>query len=185
MDAEQLPTLQIARYIVLLNASPNLFLREFSKVPKQSGALETEKRLSLEHVLSLTTSYEATAASRGSETYPLGFEQYDVKTAFRQIERGRQPGEATADDANIRLTVTVQNGIVAHTNGGRGVVAIRVSVHFAHMDDCGLIGVPSKKRLRRSADKSMPVEAPVSIPAIALPAPGPRPKPCPLNPVAT
>jgi aminomethyltransferase len=42
---------------------------------------------------------------------------------------------------------------------------------------CSRISVPSKKRLSRNSDRSIPVSVAVNIPAVALPAPGPIPKP--------
>ena len=86
---------------VLGRERPGQCHRLLREVPKGVGARLADDLLKLVLVEPLAGSDLAAVASRGAPADAVRVEKHHVIAALRQMQRGREPGEAGADDADV------------------------------------------------------------------------------------
>ncbi len=91
--------------------------------------LGTYDRFELLDVVADAADQLTAIASAGSPADTPGFQQHHPRAALGQFQGGVEPGEATADHADIRLDLALQGRQVQFQIGGGGVVGGRVGLH--------------------------------------------------------
>src|SRR5688500_194948 len=115
---------EVAVDAVLLDQFARQFDALDAEVPETLRIRRAELCGELRHAAGPARDELAARASRGSVANALGFEQHDLVAAPREMERGRAARQARADDANVRLDVSLELRQRAPAPGGRLVPAV-------------------------------------------------------------
>ena len=101
---------QLAVDLVLKNQVTDFLHRVESDLPQPLGGLQADPAFNTVLIRALAGTHVSAIATRGAPAYPLGFQEHHVITLFTQVQRRRQTGIATTDNADVGLYFPLKSG---------------------------------------------------------------------------